>query len=211
MSDLTKKEKFKIFSKKIKICKLCDGLNIKNITENSPGYGNIDSRVMLIGQSLCGPCMKTQIPFTGGSGLILDRMFINIGIEKKDIFITNCVLCHPPNNRPSKPQELENCAPFLRIILKLIEPKLCILLGRDAIEWFLPESKNQALKSYVNNFFENREFNCKLYPVYHPAYVWRQLLSKDILNENSYNNNIENKTIVDNYIDPMIKIMEEYL
>lgn len=90
----------------IKSCQKCEGLNSKELgTENAPGYGNTNSRIIFIGQSLCGkPCIEAQIPFTGGSGKLLDLAFEQANIEKKDIYITNVVKCHPDGNRKSEPR-----------------------------------------------------------------------------------------------------------
>jgi len=140
---------------RIKKCKLCPGLNIPKITENAPGYGNLDSPVMMIGQSLCTDCMETQIPFTGGSGRILDRVFKRLKIKKEDVFITNLLHCHPISNRPSKPHEIANCKPFLIHEINIVKPKVVIAFGADV-------RKHVILKHRFVNY------------CYHPAYVWRQ-------------------------------------
>ncbi|WP_306460726.1 uracil-DNA glycosylase family protein [Mycobacterium arosiense] len=73
-----------------------------------------ESPVVVVGQSLCGkPCMRAQIPFTGGRGRFLNLALERAGLTKSDIFTTNVVHCHPPNNRPSLPNEIENCRPYL--------------------------------------------------------------------------------------------------
>jgi uracil-DNA glycosylase family 4 len=116
----------------IKMCGRCSGMNIPGFTQAAPGYGSERSPVAVVGQSLCGPCMKTQIPFSGGSGLLLDRVFERVGVAKKDLFITNVVHCHPPDNRPSLPEEIANCSPYLRRELDIVKPVLVIGLGQDA-------------------------------------------------------------------------------
>lgn len=117
----------------IKVCRLCPGLNIAGETESAPGYGAVDSPVALVGQSLCGKlCMESQIPFTGGSGCLLDQSFERAGILKRDVFITNVVHCHPPKNRESLPDWISNCSPYLSLELRIVQPKLVIGLGQDA-------------------------------------------------------------------------------
>lgn len=81
------------------------------------------------------PCMTTQVPFTGGSGRILDRAFELAGVAKAEVFLTNVVHCHPPANRASRPYEIENCASFLEQELGLVAPLLIIGFGRDAAAW----------------------------------------------------------------------------
>ncbi|MEB3063672.1 uracil-DNA glycosylase [[Mycobacterium] zoologicum] len=117
----------------IKVCRLCPGLNIAGETESAPGYGAVDSPVALVGQSLCGKlCMDSQIPFTGGSGQLLDQSFERARIEKRDVFITNVVHCHPPQNRESLDTWVSNCSPYLNLELKIVRPRLVIGLGQDA-------------------------------------------------------------------------------
>jgi DNA polymerase len=60
---------WKQLEQQIKSCHECEGMNSVELgTENAPGYGNKKSKIIFIGQSLCGkPCIDAQIPFTGGS------------------------------------------------------------------------------------------------------------------------------------------------
>ena len=118
--------------KEIKSCRKCEGLNIPGETESAAGYGNVLSSVMFIGQSLCTKCIDTQIPFTRGSGDILDEVFWSLGKNKYDYFITNVVHCHPPGNRTSRSEEVKNCSGFLAREINLVKPKLIIALGKDA-------------------------------------------------------------------------------
>lgn len=102
---------------------------------------------MVVGQSLCGkPCIESQIPFTGGSGLILDEVFTKAGIQKRDIYITNIVKCDPPGNRQSFRHEVENCKKFFQKEIAWLDPKTIICLGKDAWHSFdlqisIPSSK----------------------------------------------------------------------
>ena len=80
----------------IEQCRKCDGMNEPGITEAAPGFGSIRSPVVIVGQSLCEKCMGTKVPFTGGSGRLIDASLRIAGLDKPDIFITNVVHCHPP-------------------------------------------------------------------------------------------------------------------
>jgi uracil-DNA glycosylase family 4 len=114
-------------------CQRCDGMNIHDVTQASPGYGSPESPVVVVGQSLCGkPCMRAQIPFTGGSGRFLNLGLERAGLAKSDIFTTNVVHCHPPGNRPSLPHEIKNCRPYLLRELDIVQPRLVVGLGKDA-------------------------------------------------------------------------------
>jgi uracil-DNA glycosylase len=121
---------------RIKACRQCEGMNIPGVTQSAPGCGSVQSPVVIVGQSLCHKCMESQIPFTGGSGKLIEEARILAHIAKERIFITNVVHCHPHDderdNRPSHPREIANCTPYLYRELDIVEPRLVIGLGRDA-------------------------------------------------------------------------------
>ena len=80
-------------------------MNVPGETQSAPGFGTVCSPVVIVGQSLCGkPYMDSQIPFTGGSGKLIDEALDNVDKDKSDVFTTNVVHCHPPGNRPSRPE-----------------------------------------------------------------------------------------------------------
>lgn len=116
----------------IRACTRCPGMNIENFTQAAPGFGSLRSPVVIVGQSLCGPCMKRQEPFVGGSGTLLDAGMGRAGIAKDQLFITNVVHCHPQKNKKSLPLWIENCTPYLHRELELVRPELVIALGKDA-------------------------------------------------------------------------------
>ncbi|ASL17283.1 MULTISPECIES: uracil-DNA glycosylase family protein [Mycobacterium avium complex (MAC)] len=115
----------------IAACWRCPRLNLPGITGSAPGDGDERSLVMVVGQSVCGPCMATGIPFTGGSGRFIDTALDRAGRRRAGLFVTNVVHCHPPNNRASKDYEKANCAWFLRRELALVQPLLMVGVGDD--------------------------------------------------------------------------------
>ena len=152
----------------IRSCDLCEGLNCEGAgTLNAPGYGNTQSKVVLIGQSLCGkPCMEAQIPFTGGSGKLLDKALQQAGVHKKDIYITNVVKCHPPKNRKSHHHEIENCTPYLNRELQWIEPSQIVCLGKDAWRYFNKSTGSPCKRDVrLNGNITTIHF------LYHPSYI----------------------------------------
>lgn len=137
-----------VLDNEIKNCRRCVGMNIAHVTASAPGHGSLDSPVALIGQSLCEKCMKTQVPFTGGSGELIDEAIKRAGHDKVDVFISNVVHCHPPKNRPSHEHEIVNCSPFLHRELEIVRPRLVITLGRDAeraVTFFYPGARASTL------------------------------------------------------------------
>lgn len=118
-------------------------MNVPGVTASAPGYGSPHAPVAIVGQSLCRKCMESGIPFTGGSGTYIDRALELAGREKRELFITNVVHCHPEGDRKSHRYEIESCRRFLHEELDIVSPRLIIGLGEDA-EQVLSERYSDA-------------------------------------------------------------------
>ena len=122
----------KSLNAQIKKCQLCEGMNIPRLTENCPGWGDLNAKVFFIGQSLHKYGIHSDLPFILGSGYLLDAALRLSGLLRKDVFISNVVHCHPPKNRASTTEEKENCLSFLEREIDIVEPELIVALGNDA-------------------------------------------------------------------------------
>ena len=66
--------------------------------------------------------------------IILSSFLNYVNIKRKDIFITNAVLCNPlkdGNNRRPTIKEINNCIPFLENLINIITPKSNFNSGRS--------------------------------------------------------------------------------
>ena len=77
------------------------------------GEGNIDCKVMFIGEAPGENEDRLKRPFVGRGGQLLDRMIEGIGWKRADVYITNIVKRRPPENRDPFPEELEAYRPYL--------------------------------------------------------------------------------------------------
>jgi DNA polymerase len=105
------------------------------------GVGNPDSDIVFIGEA---PGKNEDIqgePFVGAAGRFLNEMLEMIGLERKDIYITNIVKYRPPNNRDPLPDEKASFLPYLVEQLKVIDPKVIVTLGRHSMDVLLPGLK----------------------------------------------------------------------
>ena len=167
---------------RVRDCRRCPGLNldppdVPKSTKSAPGRGDPLSPVVIVGQSLCGAkCIEAQMPFTGGSGRVLDAAFAAAGIEKSQIFITNMVHCHPPGNRASKPSEIANCSEYLAEELKIVYPRLIIGLGGDAQAWLVGWAAAQFDRFEHRERWDERapEGERVLFLAQHPSWVQKR-------------------------------------
>jgi uracil-DNA glycosylase family 4 len=128
----TRRRRLNLIAERVRTCRQCPGMNEPGVTASAPGYGSAHAPVAIVGQSLCRKCMASGIPFTGGSGIYIDRALELADRKKAELFITNVVHCHPEDDRKSRPYEIENCLHFLHDELDVVSPRLIIGLGEDA-------------------------------------------------------------------------------
>lgn len=149
---LDKGRQMKVLAGKIRQCKACPGLNVTRMTESAAGWGNLNADVFFVGQSLHQPGMTSGIPFIGGSGLAIIAALRLSGLRRRDCYWTNTIHCHPENNRGSETEEKENCLPFLKAELKIVQPKLVVLMGEDAkaanlkLDQIVPEAIERCIR-----------------------------------------------------------------
>ena len=96
------------------------------------GEGSANAKVMIIGEA---PGKDEDIsgkPFVGRAGKLLTEILSSINLERNDIFITNTVKCRPPENRNPHDDEIKSCSGYLDEQIKLINPKVIVLLGKIA-------------------------------------------------------------------------------
>lgn len=105
------------------------------------GVGSPDAEIVFIGEAPGKKEDEQGEPFVGAAGKFLNEMLDSIGLERKDIYITNIVKYRPPENRDPLPKEKAAFLPFLLRQLEAIDPKLIVTLGRHSMEYFLSGKK----------------------------------------------------------------------
>ena len=140
------------------------------------GEGSANAKVMIIGEA---PGKDEDIsgkPFVGRAGKLLTEILSSINLERKDIFITNTVKCRPPENRNPHDDEIKSCSGYLDEQIRLINPKVIVLLGKIAANRILnidePISNLRGKKYFI------KENNIPIIVFYHPAYLLRSPLQK---------------------------------
>lgn len=132
------------------------------------GEGNIDCKILFIGEAPGKTEDELKRPFVGRSGKLLDKMLSEIGMKREDVYITNIVKRRPPENRDPLPEEIIAYKPYLTKQIDIIKPVLIATLGRFSMNYFLPEAKishDQGKLFRSNGYF--------IYPIYHPAAAMR--------------------------------------
>ena len=129
------------YNKSEKLLELKDKINSIqncNLKENSKnlilGDGDINSPVMLIGESPGEAEDLSGLTFQGETGNLLNKMLMAIDINKKKIYSTYSVNFRPPDDRKPTTQEIKRYSIFLKEHISIIDPKIIILMGSTAME-----------------------------------------------------------------------------
>jgi len=157
-------------------CRACDVCADQGIiAEASPTFeGRWGSPFLLVGQAP-GPAERaTRRPFSGRAGKELDRWMVRAGFEDPDEFrrqtyIAALMRCFPGRNargtgdlRPPL-AGIANCAHWLDSELRLLKPRVLILVGQMAVVRFLGPG---GLEERVGHTYGERPI---MVPLPHPS------------------------------------------
>lgn len=156
-------------------CDLC-----KERTQVVFGEGSTSPLIMIVGEAPGEDEDLEGSPFVGKVGEKLNSILEYVGVKRDEIYITNSVLCRPPNNRNPRKEELEACKWRLDLQIQLLRPALVILLGKIA----MGQMNDKPVKGALSQFFpENLEkgwldytvgdHTAKVLVTYHPNYHLR--------------------------------------
>jgi len=164
---------------RIRACRLCQEAGYIPLARPLTN-GRVSDRIMVIGQAPGHRSVAKGRSFSGPGGSILQKWLEQAGFPPGYLhersYLTSLTRCDPGPNprgdgdrRPS-PEELALCRPFLDAELRLVRPKVILLVGTMAIEAFLGKVRLEE----VIGTFQERD-GMLLLPLPHPSGVSRWL------------------------------------
>ena len=141
------------------------------------GEGNVENRLMLIGEGPGADEDEQGRPFVGRAGKLLDEIMEDSGLRRQDLYISNIVKCRPPDNRAPKTDEMDACAPILKAEIELISPKVIVPMGSTALNYLV--DSNLSITRNRGEWIERGELY--FLPTFHPAYIFRNRNAEDDL------------------------------
>ncbi len=94
-------------------------------------------RLVLVGEAPGATEDETGRPFVGRSGMLLDQLLGEAGLDRATAAVLNIVKCRPPGNRTPKAPEVARCSGWLRRQLDLLDAPVVVALGLSSARWFL--------------------------------------------------------------------------
>lgn len=144
-----------------------------------PGYGNINTNILLIGEAPGREEVKLGKPFVGAAGKNLETFLRKLEFAREDIYTTNAIKYRLSTisektgrkiNRPATVKEIEEAIITLKSEIEIIEPSYIITLGNVPLktltyEFYRPIGEVHGECLSIN--LSGKQI--KLIPLYHPA------------------------------------------
>ena len=149
-------------------------------THAVPGEGPVPAEVFFIGEAPGAKEDQLGRPFVGPSGRLLNERLEIAGLSRREVYITSCVKCRPPNNRTPHTNERNICqATWLNQQIDLVDPHIIVLLGKVAAQQVLQD--HRSLRQVHGEVVQR---NGRLYFLtYHPAVAFRVPETKDSMEQ----------------------------
>lgn len=152
-----------------------------------PGEGNVNAKIMFVGEGPGYEEDRQGRPFVGRAGQLLDKIIAAMGFTREEVFIANIVKCHPmvdpsnpdkrSNDRAPYPDEIAVCRRYLEQQIKTISPDYVVALGGVAAKTLI--SQNQTFGAVRGKIFD-LNLTCveldkpvKILATFHPAALLR--------------------------------------
>jgi uracil-DNA glycosylase len=142
---MTPEEKLKELTslyKECHSCKLCslhrNLVPLPNWTKGPYvfGAGKIGTKMVLVGQNPGRNEVIQQRPFVGAAGEKLNAALEEAGFNRKDLYVTNSVLCYTIGNQMPELESVEACSYFLSKQIAIINPDIVVVMGASGFRSF---------------------------------------------------------------------------
>ncbi|GHO55267.1 uracil-DNA glycosylase family protein [Ktedonobacter robiniae] len=142
----SRQEELQVLQTQIKACRHCQEAGYIPCAQPIVS-GRVADQVFVIGQAPGHRSVANNKPWSGPAGLLLQRWLEQAGFPAgylyEHAYLSSLTHCDPGKNprgngdrKPSR-QETELCRPFLDAELRLVRPRVVLLVGTMAIETFL--------------------------------------------------------------------------
>lgn len=150
----------------IKGCRQCPMRKGCGDASPVPGVGNKSASLAIIGQNPGKEEGLKGEPFVGDAGKFLNSLLRPLGLERKDIYISNALKCLTFNNNTPTPAQVMVCASrWLDKELKAVNPSIIVTLGWPATHYI---TKLDDTMEHLHGRPIEQDGRVVL-PAYHPA------------------------------------------
>jgi len=152
----------------------CDRCRLGSLAANHIfGEGDPNAAVMIVGESPGKEDSSSGRLFKGDAGVLLDKAFVKLSVDRGDFYLANILKCHSRGGRMStdiKQECIPECFPFLEEQIGIIKPKSILALGAASMQTLI-DSHSSIGKVRGMAFAGPNE--ALVVPTWHPSYILR--------------------------------------
>jgi DNA polymerase len=158
----------------IRNCKKCELWKTRKFAVT--GEGNINAKIMFIGEAPGNDEDLSGIPFVGQAGQIFNELLKHIDLDRREIFIANVLKCRPPKNADPTPEQINCCSAYLEAQIMIIKPRVLCPMGNFATQFIFKsfglEKELKGITQIKGKVFKAKDSFKKeviIIPFLHPA------------------------------------------
>lgn len=151
-------------------CKLCKLSMNRNKTVL--GKGKRDAKLMFISEAPGKDEEEHGVPFIGRAGKLFSKILSTVGLDEKEVYITNVIKCRPPKNRNPEEDELSSCLSYLETQIALVNPSIIVTVGSVSSKWLLKDRMKEGITKIRGRIID-WEGGIKVIPILHPSFLLR--------------------------------------
>jgi uracil-DNA glycosylase family 4 len=181
-----------------------------------PVSGNGRKKILILAEAPGKNEDDQNLQLVGDSGQLLERLLDKYDINMRDdCWLTNSLICRPPDNNIKDDNWIDYCRPNLVKTLNELQPEVILMFGyysvKSLIGWLWKEDVGNSLMRWIGWQIPSQQINAWLCPMFHPAYpLWK----KNEVAERVLENHIRNAARlqgrpwkrVPNYISQVIRL-----
>jgi DNA polymerase len=157
----------------------CKGCPLYKLgTQTVFGEGPVGAKVMFVGEQPGDQEDRAGKPFVGPAGQMLDKALEEVGIDRREVYVTNAVKhfkWEPRGKRRlhSKPgaREVQACKPWLTAEVQVVRPTMVVALGATAAQALM--GKDFRLTQSRGKVFRDTQWAPRFTATVHPSSILR--------------------------------------
>jgi len=143
-----------------------------------PYSGKGKKKILIVAEAPGEEEDRQGLQLVGKSGSYLSSVLKKLGVDmRKDCWLTNAVICRPPENELKDNKIIDYCRPNLINTIKKLKPTTVIVLGGVAVKSLMYYAWSKDVDREVTRWtgwtIPSQTINAWICPTWHPAYLLR--------------------------------------
>lgn len=156
-------------------CGAC-GLYKKCNSPKMPVSGKGKRGILVVAEAPGKDEDRKGVQLVGESGKLLEKTLRRMGVDmRRDCWLTNSLICRPPNNATPTNDQIDWCRPNLIQTVEALQPAVIVPLGASAVRsllgWLWKDEGQFGIGRWAGWTIPLQRLNAWICPTYHPSHL----------------------------------------